>query len=466
MQGWQQRRRGPDRLLRVGELIPGARQSRPRGGPSSSKGAASAPASRGASPKGTSAGSPSSRGPSSRGPSSWGGGPRPPSSRRARARGRKRRAAAIALGAVTAIAVAFFAALALLARQTGPGSGRPVAIEIPAGATAGDVGRLLTEAGGARSAFLASTYLGVFGDARRIAPGPHLVDDGWSLSQVRVALERDPGRARGKVVIPEGLHRFAIAERLEAARVCAREAFLAAAADPLLLEAIDVPAPPGATPESAEGFLFPATYEIPVDTPAADVVRRLVRESHGRWERLAKTHADGLARLERDLGWGRREIVTLASMVEKETGAAEERPLVAAVFLNRLRDPAFTPKLLQSDPTAGYGCVRDRSVAPSCAAYEGRVTGAMNRDRLNAYSTYVREGLPPGPIANPGEASIAAVLAPADAGYLYFVASGHGRHRFSTTYDDHRRAIRGEAPAGPPPSSAAPPASAAPAASP
>jgi len=462
VQGRQQRRRRPVRLLRVGELIPGARQNRPRGGPSSSKD----PASRAPSPRAASARGPSSGPASSRGPASRGGGPRPPSSRRARARGRKRRAAAIALGAVTAIAVAFFATLALLARQAGPGGGRPIALEVPPGATAGDVGRLLAEAGGARSAFLASAYLGVFGDARRIAPGPHLVDDGWSLSQVRVALERDPGRARGKVVIPEGLHRFAVAERLEGARVCAREAFLAASVDPMLLEALDVPAPPGATPESAEGFLFPATYEIPVDTPAPDVVRRLVGESHTRWTRVARTHAEGIARLERDLGWGRREIVTLASMVEKETGAAEERPLVAAVFLNRLRDPAFTPKLLQSDPTAGYGCVRDRSVAPSCAGYEGRVTGAMNRDRLNAYSTYVREGLPPGPIANPGEASIAAVLAPADAGYLYFVASGQGRHRFSTTYDDHRRAIRGEAPAEPPAPSAAPPASAAPAASP
>lgn len=352
----------------------------------------------------------------------------------------------------------------MLARQAGPGSGRPVALHVPPGATAGDVGRLLADAGGARSALLASTYMGVFGDVRRIAPGPHLVDDGWSLSQVRVALERDPGRAKGKVVIPEGLHRFAVAERLEQARICAREAFVGAATDPLLLEAIDVPAPAGATPESAEGFLFPATYELPVDTPAADVVRRLVAESHARWTRLARSHAEGVARLERDLGWGRREIVTLASIVEKETGAAEERPLVAAVFLNRLRDPSFTPKLLQSDPTAAYGCIRDRSVAPSCAAYEGRVTGAMNRDRLNDYSTYVREGLPPGPIANPGEASIAAVLAPADVGYLYFVASGHGRHRFSTTYDDHRRAIRGEppaassAPSAPPAPDAAPPA--------
>ncbi len=368
-----------------------------------------------------------------------------PSSRRLRARGKKRRAAALALGIATGLVVAFLAAVVLLARRAGPGGGAPIAVDVPPAVTPGELGALLEGAGAVRSGLATSLYFGIFGDVRRVASGAHLVDDTWSAATIRKALEREAGRPSVRLVIPEGLHRWQIADRVEQARICAREAFLGATADPLRLEALEVPGPPGATPESAEGFLFPATYEIPVDTPADEVVARLVGEARTRWSRLAKAHAAGLSRLERDLGWTRREIVVLASMVEKETGAAEERPLVAAVFLNRLRDPAFTPRLLQSDPTTGYGCARDRSTAPSCASYEGRVTGEMNRDRLNPYSTYVREGLPPGPIASPGEAAIAAVLAPAQGAYLYFVASGKGRHHFSTTYAEHLRAIRGEA---------------------
>jgi UPF0755 protein len=335
-------------------------------------------------------------------------------------------------------------AVRVLASAAGPGKGAPISIEIDGAVRPRDVARLLVEAGAARSETIASVYFGVFGDVRKLAAGRHLLDDAWSLVKIRAALERAPDRARARVVIPEGFHRFAIAERLEATRVCAREAFLAATTDPMLLQDLEIPGAAGASAESAEGFLFPATYDLPVDSRADEVVRRLVGEARSRWTELMKRHAEGASRLERELAFGRREIVTLASMVEKETGAPEERPRVASVFLNRLRDPGFTPKLLQSDPTTAYGCVRDRGQAPSCATFEGKVTGEQNRDRLNTYSTYVREGLPPGPIASPGEAALAAVLAPEESAFLYFVANGKGGHRFSKTYEEHLKAVRGE----------------------
>src|SRR5262249_12349151 len=135
------------------------------------------------------------------------------------------------------------------------------------------------------------------------------------------------------------------------------------------------------------------------------------------------------------------EIVTLASMVEKEAAVDEERPLVASVFFNRLRDPAFTPKRLQSDPTSAYGCLTVPDIG-SCRSYAGRVTPEMNADDTNPYSTYRHDGRPPGPIANPGEKSILAVLAPAESRFLYFVARGEGRHTFSETYAQHSEAIR------------------------
>lgn len=385
------------------------------------------PASRRSSPRGE--GAPSRRGPRSR-----------------KALGRKRRAAAIAVAVVCALTVLAGIAMRVVAGMSGPGRGAPIVLEIPAEARATDVARVLAEAGAVRSELVASLYLDWFGDPRRIDPGTHIGDDAWSIERFRTTLERDEGRSKAKIVIPEGLNRFQIADRLEQGRVASREAFLARSADPLLLEALGLRGPNGTSPESAEGFLFPATYDLPVNTPAQAIVERFVRESDARWSKIAKDHAAGLARLETELGWTRREIVTLASVVEKETGSSEERPMVASVFLNRLRDPAFSPKLLQSDPTTGYGCVRDRDVAPSCAKYEGKVTGEMNRDRLNAYSTYVHDGLPPGPISNPGAASLAAVLDPTPSRFFYFVAKGGGRHTFSETYDAHLKAVRGAPP--------------------
>jgi UPF0755 protein len=147
-------------------------------------------------------------------------------------------------------------------------------------------------------------------------------------------------------------------------------------------------------------------------------------------------------RLEESLGFGELEVLTLASIVEKEAAHAEERPLVASVFFNRLTDPEFKPaKALQSDPTAGYGCLVASARIPSCSGYSGEVRPAMLRDGQNPYNTYRHPGLPPGPIANPGEAAIAAVLAPADTDFLYFVSLGGGRHVFSKSFEEHNAAV-------------------------
>ena len=133
--------------------------------------------------------------------------------------------------------------------------------------------------------------------------------------------------------------------------------------------------------------------------------------------------------------------MTLASMVEKEAVVDDEREVIASVFLNRLRDPSFKPKYLQSDPTAAYGCKVMPKRLTSCRDSGGKVSPAVNRDRNNRYSTYVYEGLPPGPIANPGEASLRAVFNARPGSYLYFVAKGGGRHAFSETYEDHLKAV-------------------------
>jgi UPF0755 protein len=137
-----------------------------------------------------------------------------------------------------------------------------------------------------------------------------------------------------------------------------------------------------------------------------------------------------------------RQLVTLASMVEKEAVADDERPLIASVFLNRLRDPAFKPRRLECDPTASYGCLVAPEKAASCAGFTGKATAAIEHDPDNPYSTYTHEGLPPGPITNPGAKSLEAAMAPASTHYLFFVARGDGRSTFSETREAHERAVK------------------------
>ncbi len=248
---------------------------------------------------------------------------------------------------------------------------------------------------------------------------------------------RTSERDRRRVVVPEGWTSVHVGRRLAELGICPEGAFLAASRDPELLAEFGIAGP------SVEGYLFPATYDLEPGTDPDEVLRVLVREGRRRLSALFERHEAGFTRLHDELGWGTGEVLTLASIVEKEAIADEERPIIARVYLNRLTDPEFRPvRRLQADPTAGYGCLVAPGLAPSCAGYTGRITPAMLRDAKNPYNTYRHPGLPPGPIANPGAASIIAVLEPADVDYLYFVASGGGRHVFSRTYAEHKAAIQ------------------------
>ena len=266
-------------------------------------------------------------------------------------------------------------------------------------------------------------------------PGVHLLADDLSPFETLRRLARLSSRARAKVVVPEGFNRFQIAARLEQLQVCSRSEFARAVSDPGWLSAS------GIRGDSAEGFLAPATYDLFRDTSAAVVTTELVEITRKRLAALRESHAEQLAGLASRYGWTEREILTLASVVEKEAASADERPIIASVFFNRLDDPSFRPlRSLQSDPTAAYGCLAYPSL-PSCQGYAGRVTPAMLRDANNPYNTYRHPGLPPGPIANPGTTTILAVLSPASTDYLFFVASGDGKHVFSRTLGEHEAAI-------------------------
>jgi len=220
------------------------------------------------------------------------------------------------------------------------------------------------------------------------------------------------------VTVPEGWTMFDIAAELERQGVCSRGDFLVAAHD---TSAISDLAPNAA---SLEGFLFPSTYEFTRRATCEQVVKRMVQDFRAVWETLpASGAAQGPGRLTL------AQIVTLASLVERETPNAEERPVVAGVFYNRLR--GGYP--LQCDPTVQYALELQGHPAADVRHKDLRVN--------SPYNTYQHRGLPPGPIANPGEASLRAALAPAPTDYLYFVANDQGGHFFGRTLAEHNRNV-------------------------
>jgi UPF0755 protein len=246
------------------------------------------------------------------------------------------------------------------------------------------------------------------------------------------------------VTVPEGWNHVQIGRRLEEQEVTTLREFRRATYDAKLHRELGLKGP------SAEGYLFPATYELFVDSDAASVVRTLALEAKKRFERITAGAPAAFERLAREQGFRLHEIVTLASIVERETGDSEEAPIVAGVFMNRLNDPTFRPlRTLQSDPTAAYGCLVEPTLAASCAGATGGVTPAMLRDSANRYNTYRHAGLPPGPIANPGERALRAVLEPAKTDYLFFSAKGGGKHHFSRTFEEHRAAVGGQVASAP-----------------
>lgn len=216
------------------------------------------------------------------------------------------------------------------------------------------------------------------------------------------------------VTIPEGFTLQQIAERLDEMGIVDRSLFLAAARNTDLQRELGVEAP------SLEGYLFPETYQFAPGISASDLLRMMVAENNRQLERLQKA-------LTGELPFEKHQLLTLASIIQQETGLEEEMPLISAVFHNRLKRNI----LLQTDPTVIYGIEN----------FNGNLT-RKDLKRPSAYNTYLNRGLPPGPIASPGYKALFAAARPAESNYLYFVARGDGSHQFSKTLKEHNQAVR------------------------
>ena len=228
---------------------------------------------------------------------------------------------------------------------------------------------------------------------------------------------RDGRFLRLKLTVPEGFTSVDIAEVVASRFPTTKDSVLAAIHDPALLREYEIPAP------SAEGYLAPDTYTIAAHSSGRDVVKALLDQFRAGWNPAwdAALETRHLSRL---------QALTLASIVEGEARVDEERPIIAAVYLNRMR----IGMPLQADPTVQY------AIQLQTGARKPRLIFADYRTK-SPYNTYLLPGLPPGPVGSPGRKSIEAVVAPASVPYLYFVATGDGRHTFSKTYGEHLRAI-------------------------
>jgi UPF0755 protein len=313
----------------------------------------------------------------------------------------------------------------------------PVSIEIPRGVTAQGVAELLEQGKLISSPLFFRLYTAQRGAASRIRPGRYVVQAPITPKQLVDQLVRGVADKLIPVTIPEGKNFVEIAEILDAAGIVRKSEFVATAINGAFVRSMDLPG------LSLEGYLFPDTYRLRPKMPAAEVAEHLVRRHKQVFAELSTTYAEGLEKLRRTLGFEDRHIVILASIVEKETGRAEERPRIAQLNINRLTFPNFNPKVLATDPTIIYGCtiaplVLGR-ISPACQKFKGNNIQTIHlRDAENEYNTYMHEGLPPGPIANPGRASLSAVMKPDGSPYLYFVAqSAGGIQSFSATLAEH-----------------------------
>lgn len=325
---------------------------------------------------------------------------------------RKSKIAAVAILVALAVAIPCLRWAVFLAVP--PGSGKHAWIyEFKEGYTLKRIAGQLEQTGVVSSEALFILYARFKGAEGRIKAGAYLFNDGMTPAGILHKLLTGDVYVR-RFAVPEGYSMYQVAELLGRRGIFDRDVFLEQCVNPTLLEELGIRA------SSVEGYLYPSTYDITPHMTAEGLVREMVLQ-------FRKHLAGELEKSANAARMSTSEILTLASMVEKEAVAPGDKPLIASVFYNRLKKKMP----LQSDPTAVY----------KIRAFAGKVS---KRDIMSdsSYNTYKIIGLPPGPIGNPGRDAIEAVLNPARTNYLYFVSKMDGTHYFSTTLEEHNLAVR------------------------
>ncbi len=324
--------------------------------------------------------------------------------------------AAIVLLLLTSAGLGAF--LALRYTQT-PGSqeSRAVIFEVTPSMSFQSVAAELKKAGVINNAKFFYLYARARGMRSLLRVGEYDLNTNMIPGQVLAVITS--GKSRTKpFVVPEGLNIFEISELFEKQGFGTSEEFLSFVKDKEFVKSLL-----GQEHNSLEGYLFPETYLITKFMTAQDVITAMVRRFQSVYNEIGKQN--------QLKNWSLHQIVTLASIVEKETGAPQERKVISSVFHNRLKKQMR----LQTDPTIIYGIADQTGVVPN---------NIHKSDLLkpSRYNTYVIAGLPPGPISNPGREALLAAMNPDATEFLYFVSHNDGTHEFTKTYEDHSRAVQ------------------------
>jgi UPF0755 protein len=319
----------------------------------------------------------------------------------------------LALLATTATGVAIYDIARYAQRHDGDASAERQVVTIQPGEGFGPITRQLQAQGLIQKPFKFKLYARFMGYHTQIKAGEYELSARMSPRQILEALKG--GRVRlHHVTVPEGYQLRQIAETIETAGFGAAQDFYRLATDPQVVRDTGIEA------DTLEGYLFPDTYHFPRGFDQRAIIDAMVRHFKtvitDKWQARA-----------REMGLTLHEVVTLASIIEKETGDPAERPLISSVFHNRLRKGMR----LETDPTVIYG-IKD---------FNGNLTRKDLRTPT-PYNTYIIKGLPPGPIASPGQAALEAALYPAETDYLFFVSRRDRTHQFSTNWKDHDKAVR------------------------
>jgi UPF0755 protein len=315
------------------------------------------------------------------------------------------------------------------------GQGRAVNVEITRGMKFPQVAAALAGAHVIERPSWFRLYAMHRGLANQVKPGKYVLRDDLSPREVLDTVIKGIPEVQVAVTIPEGKNLIEVCQIIGASGIANAAELEKLGRDPAWLKE------QGITGDTVDGYLFPDTYDFKVPSTPKAVLERLVRRHREVYDELSRQHAKQLAKLKKDLDWGDREVVTMASIVEKETGSPAERPRVASVFYNRLLNASFKTHKLETDPTIRYGCTIPVQKSAACREWDpaGRLFRKQLDDADNPYNTYQHAGLPPGPISNPGRASLEAAMEPEKTDYLYFVAKDERSHVFSKTFEEHTR---------------------------
>jgi peptidoglycan lytic transglycosylase G len=332
------------------------------------------------------------------------------------------------------------------------GTGRDVEVEVKTGMSFPSVASMLSDKGLIEKPTWFRLYAMWEGDTTNVKTGKYLIKDNLTPREVLAILVAGVKEVTVKVTLPEGKSMLEYFEIIEGARVASAKELEAIARDKEFLGKHAI------SGDSVDGYLFPDTYQFRVGEKPMVVMERLVQRHQEVFNALVAKHPKDTAKLKDKLGWSDRDILTMASIVEKEAVDPAERPRIAQVFINRLTSSSFKPHKLQTDPTIRYGCMVPLQKSKACIAWnepclEATPPKPMGCDRLhraqlddadNPYNTYAHEGLPPGPISNPGKASIEATLAPDGSDYFYFVATSKNsrNHAFAKSAEEHERNVK------------------------